>query len=190
MKDSNDIPPYQNVTKSERQSDPKIKSEMRTTATGKSLQLLIRENDSSLNDLIIIPIDFENSKDTFRINDADPLLNTWLLDLDNNGYDELYLVTSSVGSGSYATIYGYASNQDLSLTPIYVPTISENDVMEGGDFIGYMGHDSIYVEKNRIYRKYPIYKKDDPNCCPTGGNKIVRYQLKAGEASWILEIDH
>lgn len=161
-----------------------------TTASGKSLQVIINNSSNSLNDLAIVPKDFKNSKDTFKINDADPLKNVWLLDLDKNGYDELYIVTSSIGSGAYETIYGYASNQDLSITPIYVPPITEDDVMKAGSFFGYMGHDSIYLVQEKITRKFPIYNEGDPNCCPTGGDKVLSYRLRAGEASWILEIEN
>lgn len=165
-----------------------ITSTVYQTVSGKSIKLLINQGSSSLNDLEIIPLDFQHNKDTFKIKDADPLKNTWLLDLDQNGFEEIYLITSSVGSGGYETIYGYASNQDLSLTPIYVSPISEDDTMENGDFYGYMGHDSIYKSNNILYRKFPIYKEGDPNCCPTGGAKVLRYQLRTGEASWILEV--
>ena len=175
-------------------TEDSIKSENSSTiyktGSGKSIQLLISKNESSLNHLGIVPVDFQHSKDTFSIKNADPLKHTWLSDLDQNGFDEIYLITSSVGSGGYETIYGYASNQDLSLTPIHVPQISENDVMSDGDFYGYMGHDSIYIDKNKMYRKFPIYNQGDANCCPTGGEKILSYQLKAGEASWILSLEN
>lgn len=159
------------------------------TSTGKSLALFIQKKSNSLTDFRIVAKDFSNTRDTLRIEDADPLQHIWIKDLDQNGYDELYLITISPGSGSYATIYGYGSNQDLSLTPIYVPEISEKNLLADGIFSGYMGHDSIYTENNRIYRKYPVYQEGDPNCCPSGGKKIVSYQLKAGEAGWILEIE-
>ena len=81
-------------------------------------------------------------------------------------------------------------NRDLSLTPIYIPEISENDLLPDGAFYGYMGHDSIYVSHNKIYRKYPIYKDGDANCCPSGGNKTLGYVLQQGEASWILNIEN
>lgn len=160
------------------------------TSTGKSIALITEQKSSSINDIKIIANDFSNTKDTLIIEGADPLQDAWVKDLDQNGYDELYLITTSTGSGSYATIYGFASNKDLSLTPIYIADISENDLQPEGNFLGYMGHDSIYTENNRIYRKYPVYKEGDPNCCPTGGEKIISYQLKAGEASWILEIEN
>ncbi len=158
------------------------------TATGKLIELIIDKKSNSLSDFTIVPKDFPNSGDSLRIEDADPLQQARIKDLDGDGFDEFYLVTSSTGSGSYSTIFGFASNQDLSLTPIYVPEISEKDLQSNEAFYGYMGHDSIYFDKGDIYRKFPIYKEGDPNCCPTGGDKTLSYQLKAGEDSWILEI--
>ncbi len=160
------------------------------TTTGKSIELITQQKSSSLVDLKIIPIDFQNNKDTLTIADSDPLQHAWINDLDGNGYDELYLITTATGSGSYGTIYGFASNQDLSMTPIYVPEISEKDLLPDGNFYGYMGHDSIYISNNKIHRKYPIYKEGDANCCPSGGDRTLSYDLKAGEASWILSIEN
>jgi len=158
------------------------------TATGKSIELIIHKKSSGLNDFTIIALDFTNSKDSLTIKDSDPLQQVLVEDLDSNGYDELYLITTSSGSGSYGSIFGFASNQDLSLTTIYVPEITENDVQLDGSFFGYMGHDSIYSNESKMFRKYPLFKEGDPNCCPTGGDRTLSYQLKAGEASWILEI--
>jgi len=160
------------------------------TSTGKSIKLITDQKSSSLNDLKIVALDFANTKDTFKIKDCDPLQHAWIKDLDENGYDELYLITTSSGSGSYATIYGFASNQDLSITPIYIPEISEKDLLPEGAYYGYMGHDSIYAANNKIYRKYPVYKEGDANCCPSGGDKTLSYALKQGEASWILKIEN
>ncbi|MEL4455618.1 hypothetical protein [Lutimonas vermicola] len=159
------------------------------TSTGKFIKLITEEKSSSLVDIKIIPIDFQNNKDTLRLTDIDPLQHAWIRDLDGNGYDELYLISASAGSGSYGTIYGFASNRDLSMTRVYVPEISEKDLLPDGNFYGYMGHDSIYTAENRIYRKYPIYKEGDANCCPSGGSKTLSYHLKAGEATWILAIE-
>jgi len=179
-----------NITTADTEISDDLDGTVFKTSTGKSIELITDQKSSSLNDLKIIPLDFVNTKDTLIIEDCDPLQNSWLKDLDQNGFDELYLITASAGSGSYATIYGYASNQDLSMTPIYVPEISENDLLADGDYYGYMGHDSIYVANNKIYRKYPVYKEGDPNCCPSGGDKTLSYTLQQGEASWILKIEN
>ena len=76
------------------------------------------------------------------------------------------------------------------MTPIYIPEISEKDLLPEGVFYGYMGHDSIYISDNKIHRKFPIYKDGDANCCPSGGNKTLGYELKQGEASWILKLEN
>ncbi len=181
------------TSKLEIEIDEEIKSVEKVvykTATGKSIELIIHKKSSGLNDFTIVALDFANGKDSLGIMDSEPLQQVMVEDLDSNGYDELYLITTSSGSGSYGSIFGFASNQDLSLTTIYVPEITENDVQLDGPFYGYMGHDSIYSNEGKIYRKYPIYKEGDPNCCPTGGDKTLGYELKAGEASWILEINH
>ena len=160
------------------------------TTSGKNIELILEKKDDGLSDFTIVAVDFQNSTDSLAIKGSDPLQEVAIKDLDANGYDELYLITTSVGSGSYASVFGFASNQDLSLTTIYVPDISENDVQIDGSFHGYMGHDSIYFSNNRMYRKFPVYKEGDANCCPTGGDKTLSYQLKAGEATWKLEIEN
>lgn len=178
------------IVNADAETEDSIESTIFKTSTGKSISIITDRKSSSLNDLNIVAHDFANTKDTFKIQDCDPLKQAWIEDLDQNGFDELYLITASVGSGSYATIYGYASNQDLSMTPIYIPEISESDLLPNGDFYGYMGHDSIYLANNKIYRKYPVYKDGDANCCPSGGNKTLGYELKQGEASWVLKIEN
>jgi hypothetical protein len=165
------------------------KTSLLKTKTGKSIEVLVDRKNGSLNDIRIIPLDFEHTKDTFLIPDADPLSKIWLRDLDQNGFEEIYLITTAAGSGSYESVYGYASNRDSSMTPIYLPEIQKNDLEPDGNYAGYMGHDSIYIENNRLYRKYPLFKEGDENCCPSGGDKILSYELKPGEAGWLLELD-
>ena len=165
------------------------KEKILLTSSGKEIIVQILSDENGLNTLQIIPIDFINSSDTLRLEDVDPVQNLLLQDLDNNGFDELYIITTSTGSGSYATIYGFASNKDLSLSPVYFPEITEDGLSSGGDYQGYMGHDSIYFDNKRLLRKFPIYKEGDANCCPTGGDKTLSFKLVPGEASWLLTLD-
>ena len=159
-----------------------------TTETQKIYKVIEDKKSAGLSDLKIETEGFKSSEDVFNIKDSDPLKDFFTLDLNNDGFEELYLITAGTGSGSYGNIYGYASNRDLSVTPVFIPEISENDLKQGGDFYGYMGHDSIFAENDKLFRKFPVYKEGDANCCPSGGHKIIQYTLKAGEASWILEI--
>ena len=166
----------------------KVSTSTLTTKTGKVFAIETQTEGASVMNIKVSPRDFPNSTESWKIEGADPLSDSFMADLDNNGFEELYLVTRSVGSGSYARIYGYASNQDKSVTPIYVPEPSESDAAQGGAFFGYMGHDSIFLDKGRLYRKFPIYREGDANCCPTGGDRRLEYELIPGEASWILRI--
>lgn len=160
-----------------------------TTKSGKIYELTGQSNTDGMYDYHIVPKGFEFTKDTFIVSEADPLSKVFLEDLDNNGFEEIYLITTSVGSGSYGNIYGYSSNSDSSVTAIYLPPILDNDLAPGALFEGYMGHDSIYLDQGKLMRKFPIYQEGDPNCCPTGGQATITYTLKAGEASWKLIAD-
>ena len=159
------------------------------TQTGKTFQVKVDKQDAGLRIITVLPLNFEFSKEPFVIEDSDPVTDLFVSDLDGNGFEELYLVTTSMGTGSYGNIYGFASNQDKSLTPIYVPELTEKDLETGSIFEGYMGHDSIYLDESKIKRVFPVYLEGDANCCPTGGKKQLQYTLAPGEAGWILKAE-
>lgn len=160
-----------------------------STSSGKEIKVHILSEANDLTTLHVIPINFNATSDTLSLENIDPVQTILVHDLDNNGFDELYIITTSTGSGSYATVHGFASNNDLSMSPVYLPEISEEDLSLKGDYYGYMGHDSIYVENKRLHRKFPVYKEGDANCCPTGGEKILSFKLVPGEATWLLVLD-
>ena len=105
--------------------------------------------------------------------------------MDQNGFEEIYIVTTSTGSGSYASIIGLASNSDKSMTEIHVEPKDNEPLI----FHGFMGHNNYRIEDNRLKMSYPIYLEDDTNSDPTGGTRIINYKLKAGEASWQMRIE-
>jgi len=164
-----------------------LQSQEFTTQSGKVFELIEHSDENGLFDFHIVPKGFEFSeKDTMVIKGADRISNVFLADLDQNGFEEIYLITQSDGSGSYANIYGYSSNADKSISPIYVRPIEEVDLAAGALFEGYMGHDSIFMDGAALKRVFPKYQEGDANCCPTGGKTTLMYKLKAGEASWQL----
>lgn len=117
--------------------------------------------------------------------DIDPISDVILADLDVNGFDEIYIITSSAGSGSYKTVWGFASNKDKSLSMIHFP-----DIQEGGEkYEGYMGHDTFKIEDQKLVRTFRIYNEGDPNQNPTGGTRKLVYGLYPGEAMWQLKTD-
>ena len=172
--------------KMEQSTDPTA-GRILTTQTGKAFEILTQSNKDGLIDIHILPKGFEHSKDTLIISGADPLSKAFVADLDQNAFDEIYLITTSVGSGSYSQIHGFSSNRDKSVTSIYIPPITEKDLTKGALYEGYMGHDSIFVDEGQLKRLFPIYLPEDPNCCPSGGQTTLLHELIAGEASWKLQ---
>ncbi len=95
----------------------------------------------SLSTIEINTKDFEHNYHEIY-EDRDPVSEVFVADLDGNGFDEIYTITTSAGSGSYGTILGFASNKDKSLSMINFPEIQKGDE----SFKGYMGHDSFKIE--------------------------------------------
>ena len=95
-----------------------------------------------------------------------------------NGFPEIYVYVNSAGSGAYGSLVAYASNRNKSLTPIYLPELSDDKKLSEG----YMGHDEFTIIENSFARRFPVYLKDDSNCCPKGGTRQIEYKLVAGEA--------
>jgi len=155
------------------------------TKTGK--RIIISETHptgQSLSTIEISTKDFEhNYSEIYR--DRDPISDVFVADLDGNGFDEIYIITTSAGSGSYGTVLGFASNKDKSLSMINFPEIQESDK----NFEGYMGHDTFKLENQKLVRTFPIYNKDDTNQHPTGGTRKLVYGLYPGEAMWQLIVE-
>ena len=130
---------------------------------------------------------FDIANTTHKLGTLDPVKDIFLSDLDDNGFEEIYLITQSAGSGSYVNIYGIASNTDKSTSPVYVRPVSEKQMEKGGLFEGFMGHNNFTLQNKKLINSFPVYKNEDSNAKPTGGNKKIEYRLIAGEAGWILE---
>ncbi len=105
-------------------------------------------------------------------------------DLDGNGSPEIYIYTTSAGSGSYGDLIAYAANNRKSLSEIYLPPLSESEDAA----LGYMGHDTFAITENSLVRRFPVYLAEDTNATPSGGLRQLSYQLEPGEAGWVLRL--
>lgn len=103
-------------------------------------------------------------------------------DLDQNRYPELYIYTASDGSGSFGRVYAWQflpeRKADVQLTNWRITPAD-----------GYMGHDSLWVERDVLCRRYPVYRPGDANASPTGGAKTKRYQLRPSGQGFTLTVD-
>ena len=155
------------------------------TKTGKTIIVIeTHPIGQSLSTIEISTNDFEHNHHEIYKN-VDPISDIHIADLDNNGFDEIYIITTSAGSGSYGNVLGFASNKDKSISMINFPEIQKGEQA----FEGYMGHDIFSIEDNKLVRIFPLYKKNDINQHPTGGRRKLLYGLYPGEAMWQLKIE-
>ena len=146
---------------------------------GKGITYILREDKSlgeSVSRITILATDSTHT-DSLNLGDKDPVQSGLLADLDENDHDELYLVTRSAGSGTYAHIFGFMRDEENKLAAIEVPQVGPSDQTQGKKFEGYMGHDSVHVDGHSLVRKYPVFRPGDTNDNPSGGMKEIRYTL-------------
>ena len=154
------------------------------TKTGKTI--IVSQSHPAGRSLVTIEVRTKGFEHNFGevFKDRDPISDVFVADLDGNGFDEIYIVTTAAGSGSYGTVFGFASNKDKSLSLVHFPEMREGDK----HFEGYMGHDIYKIEDQKLVRIFPIYNKGDANSNPTGGRKKLAYGLVPGEAGWQLRV--
>lgn len=149
------------------------------TATGKTY--VVRQTpmlDSSLANIQVDAIGFGADTLTFDFGEVDPLVALQTEDLDRDGFQELYVVTQSVGPEKYGTILGLYSAQDSSVLVISFEGASPYTLKEGEPYAGYRGHDLFRFEKGVLTNKFPL---DDPDADkPAGDYRTVRYELVRG----------
>ncbi|MBK7148865.1 MAG: hypothetical protein IPH78_08590 [Bacteroidetes bacterium] len=84
---------------------------------------------------------------------------------------QVLLIMRQPGTGVYGSIIVYQ-------TPEFKRLKFENELPAGLEQSAYMGHDSFYVSANKLHRQFPLYKKNDANCCPSGRHITLSYKVK------------
>jgi hypothetical protein len=141
-------------------------------------------NNSSLNPVTIEVTGLELGDNTLSPESDGTVTGAQVADLDGNGSPEIYIYTTSAGSGSYGDLIAYAANNRKSLSEIYLPPLSESEDAA----LGYMGHDTFAITENSLVRRFPVYLAEDTNATPSGGLRQLSYQLEPGEAGWVLRL--
>ena len=143
------------------------------------------DNDSSINQLSIVPAGLEIDNAAITQDVDGTVVGAEVADLDANGSPELYVYVRSAGSGSYGSLVAYAANNRKSLSGISLPPVADNGTIAKG----YMGHDEFAVVEHRLVQRFPVYLDGDTNAKPTGGTRQIQYRLVPGEAGWLLAVD-
>jgi hypothetical protein len=142
-------------------------------------------NQGSTNKLTITPSGLEGGNKPIVVEVDGSVTKVEVGDLDANGFPEIYVYVQGAGSGSYGSLVAYAANKKKSLSPVFLPDLTEDKVNSKG----YMGHDAFALVEGTFVRRFPLYNEGDSNSKPTGQTRQLQYKLKAGEAGWILRLD-
>ena len=147
------------------------------TKTGKIITVIeTHPAGQSISSVIISTEGFEVNRNV-NLNDIDPIEKIESKDLNNDGFDELFLFTRSAGSGSNGNFYAYCSDKDKHLKTCKKEKIEEKEYSKGGFMEGFMGHNKFYFDKEMVVMEFPIYKENDKNPTPTGGTGKIYYKL-------------
>ena len=121
--------------------------------------------------------------DVLEFQSESPLSGVLFEDMNGDNIEEIVLVFTAAGSGSYGTVRAFSTNGAKSLTEIVIAEPAPTDLA------GYMGHDEFQIMENTFVRRFPVYKPGNSNAQPTGGMRQIQYKLQPGEAAWHLRID-
>lgn len=149
------------------------------TSSGKTV--VVKESHPKGQSLSDISVQFKDDSATIlSLFDKDPISDVLVGDLDKNGFDEIYVITTAAGSGSYGTVHGFNSNKDKSFSMIYLPENDEKDIKDG-ILKGYTGHDIYKIEGQSLVRTFAVSadKKE---------TKSISYLLSKTETGYALSI--
>ncbi len=160
-----------------------------TTKNGKSIT--VRETNpsgQSLSTITLIPLGFENN--TEIVLEKNKLSTFFLVDINRDSFEEFAIITTSQGSGSYGELTLFTTANNKQLTPVLIPSMSEEDTKKGALFEGYLGHDTFSIIDGKLIREFPIYNASDTNSLPTGPSKKILYSLSVATSGvWSVNLE-
>lgn len=102
----------------------------------------------------------------------------WFEPLNKSQQPSVILWLQNVGSGSYGKLN------------VYIPSIKHADLYVRTKITslpltvkGYQGHDRYTVAEGSLYLSFPRYRPHDPNCCPSDGQALFKYDFQ--NKKWI-----
>lgn len=104
------------------------------------------------------------------------LAGLWLVDLTDDGVLDLLISTTSAGSGSYGAValFQWLGNEFVERKLAALDSTQRK---------GYAGHDFFEVVGGELYRSFPLYSEDDPNCCAVG--ELARFRYSFEDDRWV-----
>lgn len=154
----------------------KIDTTMKVGKTG--YRISCRNREIRENQMGIRPIGFEstaNQNMNFPIRGR--IWKVMVDDLNGDGVADLILFIYTDSAAIHGTVLAFISDGTKTIVPAGLPDVQ----LDGKLNSGYKGHDQFSMLEGTLLQRFPVYKPDDKDV-PTGGNRVVQYQLSKIES--------
>ena len=156
-----------------------------TTKTGKTIDVVeTNPVGASLSTITVTSTGFATN--TPIVLEKNKLTNTFLVDMNGDGFDELIIITTAQGSGGYGEATIFTTTKDEGLTRVIIKDMTEDETKAGALFEGYRGHDVFSIENTTLVREFPMYNASDTESSPTGAKKKVYYTLHESNGIYMV----
>jgi hypothetical protein len=150
---------------------PKIDTSVKVGRVGYHVQCKNRKVDENILD--IRPVGFDNEAKPLEFMIRGRVAKAEIDDLNGDGYPDLVLYIYSDSSAVFGTVYVFVSKANKSMIGCFLP----DPIMDGKINEGYKGHEKFSLMEGYLLEKFPIYKAGDDKDNPSGGPRVILYQL-------------
>lgn len=154
---------------------PKIDTTLKVGKVGYRVECRNKKIDE--NQLDIRPVGFDNQARPLSFIMRGRVAKAEIADLNSDGFPDLVLYIFTDSSSVYGTIYAFIDKGNKSFSACFLP----DPVMDGKINEGYKGHDQFSLMEGYLLEKFPIYKTGDDKDKPSGGTRVILYQLVPDE---------
>jgi hypothetical protein len=154
----------------------KIDTTMKVGKTG--FRVSCRNKEIRENQMSIRPMGFESTANqpmSFPVRGR--ISRAMVDDLNGDGVADLILFIYTDSAAIHGTVLAFISDGTKTVVPAGLPDVALDGKLNGG----YKGHDQFSMLEGTLLQRFPIYKPDDKEG-PTGGNRVVQYQLSKIES--------
>jgi hypothetical protein len=154
----------------------KMDTTMKIGKTG--YRINCRNREIAQNQLGIRPIGFESpANEALNFPVRGRVSKAMVDDLNGDGVADLILFIYTDSAAIHGTVLAFISDGTKTIVPAGLPDME----LDGKLNSGYKGHDQFSMLEGTLLQKFPVFKPGDKEV-PTGGNRVVQYQLSRGES--------
>lgn len=137
------------------------------------------------NELSVKPEGFDNTAREMDFFIKGRLAKVEIDDLNNDGFPDLVVTLYTGDEGVIGMVYAFMSVENKSITAAVLPDV----MLDGKIKEGYKGHDQFSLLEGKLMQKFPIYKPGDDKDKPTGGTRVIQYEISgSGDTGYKFKI--